>query len=443
MTQTNRLDPRIGSGCPVDDGTLGRTPSQTGSGAGFGRAALASGLCVYLALAAMTGAYAEEEKKRDPAADRFLELGTPKGVLGGAEQKAFELSQIKTQIKSFIPPLLRPAITQHAFVLPPGMYAASVTHRYTSLDGDDFFRDGEPDLAHFKDFGLERNLTDFDFFYGFDLQRKYLHGFTFRVNVPLLSSRTHGFVHPGGLQAVRAENISSTQEVGDIGLFLKKKLVDQGVFPFGVAAVAGISLPTGDNKEKFGSDGRINIITPMVPGGMNAVFKRFADDGRLPCTLQPGTGAPTYLLGTFVTRQFSAGDLPGRSAAHIGAAHRFVSESDGVDCGDTTTAFASFVKPVYKDYLALDLSFIGIHKQDDEYKGLFPKPGTGPGSPNPLVLIPRPPFSGGFTGMIAPSLIFSPDPQIRFTISGLVRAIQPDLGPAPPWVIRANLEVIF
>jgi hypothetical protein len=55
----------------------------------------------------------------------------------------------------------------------------------------------------------------------------------------------------------------------------------------------------------------------------------------------------------------------------------------------------------------------------------------------------RPSFSGGFTGMVAPSLIFSPDPQIRLTLSALIRVIEPDLGPAPPWVIRVGIDVTF
>ena len=50
----------------------------------------------------------DETEKDNPrtAADRYLNLGTAKGELGGAEQKAFERREITTQIKSFIPPLL-------------------------------------------------------------------------------------------------------------------------------------------------------------------------------------------------------------------------------------------------------------------------------------------------------------------------------------------------
>ena len=78
-------------------------------------------LSVFAATSSM-GADQEPTEDKPTAADRYLELGTEEGVLGGEEQQAFERSQIKVQIKTFIPPLLRPAFTQHAFVLPPHAY---------------------------------------------------------------------------------------------------------------------------------------------------------------------------------------------------------------------------------------------------------------------------------------------------------------------------------
>ncbi|MFQ5784529.1 MAG: hypothetical protein ACE5H8_06865 [Alphaproteobacteria bacterium] len=496
--------------------------------------------CAHLALASMFGVHgaaAEEPPKdqSDTAVDRYMELGTPEGELGGEEQKAFERRDIKTQIKTFIPPLLRPAFTQHAFVLPPGLFSASISDRFVSLDGDDFFKNGDPNRAVFNDFEVDRNLTDFDVFYGFDLDRKYLHGFTLRINVPYKNSQTDGFIHPNGQQFISIENAGSTQSIGDIGIFLKKKVWDQGTRPFGLAVVGGVFLPTGSNNEKFGSNGRVTTKRPQppdataaqgfdavqaanvangtwgdgkcffrnfnqanralcdgaaagiggafgvpaagplsfAPGGANfnnafvgdfpfnnGIFGRFSPDGRLPSVLQPGTGDFSYLVAGFLTRQFSAGDLVGRSAVHLGVAHRFVFEEDGIDFGDTTTFFASFVKPVYKDFLALDLTFVGSHHEDDSYSGKIPEPeihtcdatdvATGVGGCAAVgddafvfELVDRPSFSGGFTGFVAPSLIFSPDPQIRMTLTGLVRVIEPDLGPAPPWVVRAGLEVIF
>lgn len=473
--------------------------------------------------------------RKENAVEKFMTLGTEKGPLGGEEKQKFERSQIKTQIKTFIPPLLRPAFTQHAYVLPPNAFSVAVTHRFTKIGGDDFFMKGQPNLAVFRDFEVERHLTDFDFFYGFDLNRKYLHGFTVRVNVPYLDSSTDGFVHPNGQQFISLENAGSTQDIGDVGIFLKKKIWDQGNKPFGFAVVGAVFLPTGSNSETFGSDGRITAKRPQppnttvaqgfdalmqanvangvwgdprcffrnfnlgnrttcdgpaagpggafgvpaagplsfAPGGANfdnafvgdfpfngGVFGRFSGDGRLPSTLQPGTGDFSFLLGGFVTRQFNPGSYLGRSALHLGLIHRFVLADDGIDFGDVTTFFASWVKPVYKDYLALDLTFVGFDKETDSYAGKIPEPeihtcdatdvANGVGGCAAVgddaflfEVVDRPPFSGGLTGMVAPSLIFSPDPQIRLTTSALFRVHAPKLGPAPPWVLRLNLDFIF
>ncbi len=496
-------------------------------------------LCfAYLVMASPRDAGAAEQPpaaQKPTATDQYMKLGTPEGVLGGEAQKDFERREIKTQIKTFIPPLLRPAFTQHAFVLPPRTFEFTLSTRLTSIGGDDFFKDGEPNLAVFEDFEVERHLTDFDVFYGFDLGRKYLHGFTLRLNVPYLDSSTDGFIHPNGQPFISIENAGSTQDLGDVGIFLKKKVWDQGTRPFGLAVVGGIFLPTGSNSEKFGSNGRVTTRRPQPanttvaqgfdalqaanvgagvwgspkcffrnfnlanralcngpaagaggafgvpaagplsfsPGGANfanpfigdfpfnnGIFGRFSDDGRLPSVLQPGTGGLSYLVGLFFTRQFSAGDFPGRSAAHLGVVHRFVFENDGIDFGDTTTFFGSFVKPIFKDYVALDLTFVGFHHQNDSYSGKIPEPeihtcdatdvANGVGGCAAVgaqaflfELVDRPSFSGGLTGMIAPSLIFSPDPQIRMVLSGLFRVVAPGLGPAPPWVVRFGLSVIF
>ncbi|MFQ5535270.1 MAG: hypothetical protein ACE5EM_10680 [Sphingomonadales bacterium] len=481
------------------------------------------------------GAGVATAQEENPTADKYLELGTEKGQLGGKEQKDFELMQLKEQIKTFIPPLLRPAFTQHAYVLPPNAVQLGITHRVTTIGGDDFFMNGSPNLAVFGDSKVDRHLTDLDLFYGFDLKRKYLHGFTLRINIPYLDSQVDGSVHPNGQQFISLENAGSTQEIGDIGVFLKKKIWDQGNRPFGFAVAGAVFLPTGANRETFGSNGRITAKRPQppnavaaqgfdavmqanvangvwgdprcffrnfnlgnrgvcdgpaagpggafgapaagplsfAPGGANfdnafvgdfpfnnGVFGRFAGDGRLASTLQPGTGDFSFLIGGFLTRQFNPGSFLGRSAAHFGVIHKFVFEQDGVDFGDTTTYFASFVKPVYKDYLAVDLTFVGFDHQTDRYTGKIPEPeihtcdaadvAAGIGGCSAIgvdafvfEVIDRPSFSGGFTGMIAPSVIFSPDPQIRIALSGLFRVIEPKLGPAPPWVARFHIDVTF
>ncbi|MFV2057150.1 MAG: hypothetical protein ACC707_11830, partial [Thiohalomonadales bacterium] len=324
---------------------------------------------------------------------------------------------------------------------------------------------------------------------------------------------------------------------GDVGLFLKKKLTEQGRNSFGIAVVGAVFLPTGNNNDTYGSKGRITATRPQPPnttaaqgfdavmkartnapgentpgkwndsrcffsnfnranfdgvcnqvpefsangdavqsfspGGANAdnafvgdfpfnngVFGRFAGDGRLPGTLQPGIGKESFLLGVFATRQYNAASFVGRSSLHLGLTRRFLPEVDGIDFGDTTTMFASFVKPVYKDFLAIDLSFIGFDKEDDIYPGKIPEPEIHActqdditrGVPNCTAvgteifrfeIQDRQSFSGGFTGFLTPSLIFSPDPQLRATLSTLIRVIEPDLGPAPDLVLRASLDYTF
>jgi len=493
-----------------------------------------------------------DKTERKTFTDNFMTLGTEEGeIYGGDDFVKFDRNQIKHQIKTFIPPLLRPAITQHAYVLPPNTVSISTTVRTTSMDGDDFFKDGKSNKAVFGDFKVDRQLTDLDIFYGFDFNKKYLHGLTLRVNIPYLASQTNGSVNPNGQQFINLENSGSTTGMGDIGLFLKKKLLDQGTSPFGLAIVGAVILPTGSNNETYGSNGRITATRPkppatdpfgdgsddaaytqalaqgfdavmqyyvgngtwgdsrcffsnfnganrgvcngpsvnntglpfsapaaavqsFEPGGPNennalvsdfpfnnGVFGRFSADGRLPSTLQPGTGKNSYLIGIFATRQFSPGSLIGRAALHVGVNHRFLSKADGIDFGDTTTYFTSFVKPLFRDLLAIDLSFIGFDHEKDSYSGKIPEPGihscTQSDVDNNLIagcnvagdkvfvfeIQDRLAFSGGFTGYFAPSLIFSPDPQFRLTLSTLLRVIEPDLGPAPETIYRLNMEYAF
>jgi len=488
-------------------------------------------LIVVILLFIYSAAYSVEVKEgeRKTFSDNFLTLGTSESQYGGDNFMQFDRGEISSQIKTFIPPLLRPAFTQHAFVLPPTTSSIAVSQRFADINGDDFFKDGKINEAGFHDFSVDRQLTDLDIFHGFDLNKKYLHGFTFRVNIPYLSSQTNGHVHPNGQQFISLENAGSSQSLGDIGLFLKKKILDQGNSPFGLAIAAAVFLPTGKNDETFGSNGRITAKRPAAPnttvaqgfdalqqenvsngtwgdgrcffsnfnesnqtlcnnnpsfgvlaagpssfshGGANednahigdfpfnnGVFGRFSGDGRLPTTLQPGTGSAGFLIAAFLTRQFNPGSPIGRGAFHAGFNHRFITETDGIDPGDVTTVFASFVKPIYKDYLAIDLTFVGFNEEQDSYEGKIPEPGLHTCSAAEVGVIggcsvagdevfqfelhDRPAFSEGFSGFIAPSIIFSPDPQMRATLSALVRVIDPDLGPAPNTVVRAAVEYTF
>jgi len=470
-----------------------------------------------------------DNKDRKTFSDSLMDLGTSDSRYGGDDFMKYDRKQIRNQIKTFIPPLLRPAFTQHAFVLPPATTTIAVSQRFASIKGKDFFKDGQPNERVFASFEVNRQLTDLDIFQGFDLNTKYLHGFTFRLNIPYLATQTNGHIHPNGQQFIALENAGSTQSVGDIGLFLKKKILDQGNSPFGLSIAGAVFLPTGKNNETFGSNGRITAARPPVPNTTvgqgfdklmeenvnngtwgapqcffsnfnaanralcnnnasfgvdaagplsfvdgvesnpdaqvgdfpfnNGVFARFSGDGRLPANLQPGTGELTFMVAAFVTRQFNPGNLIGRAALHAGFNHKFIKESDGISPGDITTVFTSFVKPIYKDFLSLDLTFVGFLEEKDSYAGKIPEPGihtcvaadigviggcTAVGDQAfQFELQDRPSFLKGFSGFIAPSLIFSPDPQIRATISGLYRVIDPDLGPAPETILRAAVEYTY
>lgn len=440
----------------------------------------------------------QQEKKQEPAppANPFLDLGTEDGI-GGADFMRFDRGLIKDQILQFIPPVLQPAFVGHAFVLPPGTFRIATNARFTTVHGDDFFMDGESNLPTFKDFKVTRRFVDLDLFYGFDLNRKGLHGFTLRVNVPYQTSTTAGAIHPNGVPVISLMASGTAEGIGDISVFVKKRVLDQGNAPFGLAIAGAVRLPTGSNTERFGNNGLILASRPdpdgdgvqpsfssviqmlggpqnffngawQVPAAMlmnapqvltpfpfnGGVFGRFSGDGRMATPLQPGTGAFGATVGVFITRQFEPGDFrglgrfPGRSALHAGILHTFNKADDGIDPGDKTTFFASLVKPIMGDAVALDFTFVGFHQQDDSYAGRIPEPEIRMNPDTGMAmfsfdLVDRPGFTGGTTLMVAPSLIVSPDPQLRFTATALFRIKSPDLGPAPDAVLRLGSSFTF
>jgi len=444
--------------------------------------------------------------------------------------------EVNHDIKTSILPSLKPAFVQHAYVLPPGKFAASISHRIAKIEGNgDFFKNGDVNQAVFKDLTVERHFTDVNFLYGFDLKNKYLRDFTLRVNIPYLDSQVNGFMHPNGQQFLSFDVGARTQDIGDVGIFLKKNVMYQGKNPFSLAIVGGVFLPTGNHNEKFGRNGQIKAKRPtpsnatategydalqaenvangvwgdkrcffhnfnlahrtvcdgpatgaggafgvsaasqlsFSPGGAdyenafsgdfpfnNGTFGRFAGDGRLPSVLQPGTGKTSFLLGAFFTRQFEPNHFLGQSALHFGLTHKFVSKYDGVDFGDSTTYFISLVKPIHQIGLSIDLSLVGIDHENDFYEGKNPQPSIhtcnrldidnsvedcmNEGDEILLFdLIDRPSFAGGFTGLVAPSVILTSIPQFRLTLSGIFRVIEPDLGPAPAWAVRLGLGYSF
>lgn len=429
----------------------------------------------------------------------YLKLGTKQGF-AGEDWTGFERSQIKYQIKQLIPPNLQPAFTGDAYTLPPHAFRFAVSDRRTRIGGSDFFDKNGVDPIDLTDRVVRRSFNDVDLLYGFDLNQRFLHSFTLRINIPIVNSQVGGTASPLGLRpGMQVLADGDVQDLGDIGIFLKKKIQDQGNIPVGIAVMGGILLPTGTNSAKFANAGKSQVIMPdmsamiaaqrammglpprnfstdpltakdfplnmpvpmsmlggpvQVPFPLSSdnVFNRFSDDGRLPAMLQPGTGGISYMAGLFFTRQFLPGDwgvldpIFGRSAVHIGATHNFVFEHDGIDPGDTTNFFASFVQPLFRDYLSIDTTFLGKRQETDHYAGkiIHPFPTMLNGAPAVVFReIDRPSFAGGISGYIAPSLIFSPDPQIRFTLSGLFRVKTPELGPAPSFISRIAAELTF
>jgi hypothetical protein len=100
--------------------------------------------------------------------ERFLNLGV--------DQKftVLERDLIKVQVKNFIPPLLVPAIGNHAFVLPPGLFQIATSFKFVNVRGEDWYKNGEIDPAHGQNPVTRRFLTT-SIRYGFDLDKKYFH----------------------------------------------------------------------------------------------------------------------------------------------------------------------------------------------------------------------------------------------------------------------------
>jgi hypothetical protein len=437
----------------------------------------------YLALVCIVGALAPLGAVADEPDDppQPTETSDPWQDLGvGESQIDLERSLIKDQVRTFIPPLLRGSTPIHAFTLPPGINEIGLTARFLSVDGDDFFLGGEENGAVFRDSRVDRQLFDLSMLHGFDFRRKYLHNFTAFLNIPFLSSSVEGSIHPNGMEKLSIMNRGSTQAMGDISLIIKKKIVDQANFPFGVAAAVGVFFPTGSNDELFGRDGLVDVLAPALPGGPpivgepipkgvlgfsppavgpfpfnGGVFDRFGDEGRLPSVLQAGDGTASFLVGGFLTRQFLPGDLRGlsRAALHFGTTHRFHREADGVDRGDLNTHQLSFVFPIRKDYLALEVGYLGFYQFEDHYDGTHVAPFFTDSEGNDasesasthvtFKEVDRSAFTRGEWGNLVTSLIVSPDPQIRFVGTVLTRVVEPNLGPAPPYVFRFSLQTLF
>lgn len=346
-----------------------------------------------------------------------------------------ERFRLRAQILTFIPPLYQPAFLGHGYVLPPNTWRVGVSPTFFDVESDDFFKDNVPDITH-EDHEVERSEWDLDVFYGLD------HDFTVRVKIPFITVQSQGSVHPAGVMDMDLFVEGATSEVGDVELFLKKKFWDQANRGFNFAGVIGVKLPTGSDNEKF--DRPMVVRDPMGALGVafgGGPFPRFSDDGRLPSVLQPGTGAFGYQFGLFGTRQFQKH----RAAFHAGFLARFLNGNDGVEPGDELRFFATYVKAVYKDYLSVELAVNGMDKESDRYDGTFthPVPDPDTGLFAGMATTERPPFREGTVVFATPSVIFIPNPWLRFTVSAMFRLNEPELGPWPDRQLRFGATVTF
>ena len=369
--------------------------------------------------------------------EKFLNLGVDEDFT------KLERGLIKEQFKNFIPPLLVPAIGGHAYVLPPGLFNFSTSFKFVNVDEDDWA--GDPDNIH-RENQVQRRFLTSSLKYGFDLNKKYFHSFTAVINLTYESSVNRGPVRlpDVGNNAKSVYNTGTSEGLQDLNIMIKKKIWDQGNKPIGWAVAAGVYLPTGNSSMKAGDNGIISVKDETTGTVTKPTFKRFTDTGELPAGRQLGFGDFSYKIASFWTRQFLPGDMPSflegtkfdRMAVHWGMAYRFNPEHEGVDPGDTATFFGSMVVPVYKDYLSAQVSTINKWQENDSYDGDFK-------FPNKSAAAPRPDFRGGWLNLIGPSLIYSPDPLVRFTATYLHRVKAPSLGPSPSYVVNLGAAITF
>ena len=369
--------------------------------------------------------------------EKFLNLGVDEDFT------KLERGLIKEQVKNFIPPLLVPAIGGHAYVLPPGLFNFSTSFKFVNVDEDDWA--GDTDNIH-RENQVQRRFLTSSLKYGFDLNKKYFHSFTAVINLTYESSVNRGPVRlpDVGNNAKSVYNTGTSEGLQDLNIMIKKKIWDQGNKPIGWAVAAGVYLPTGNSSMKAGDNGIISVKDETTGTVTKPTFKRFTDTGELPAGRQLGFGDFSYKIASFWTRQFLPGDMPSflegtkfdRMAVHWGMAYRFNPEHEGVDPGDTATFFGSMVVPVYKDYLSAQVSTINKWQENDSYDGDFK-------FPNKSAAAPRPDFRGGWLNLIGPSLIYSPDPLVRFTATYLHRVKAPSLGPSPSYVVNLGVAITF
>jgi len=371
--------------------------------------------------------------------DRFLNLGADTSF------DILERDLIKAQVKSFIPPALVPAVGNHAFVLPPGLFQVATSFKFVNVVNDDFQVNGKINPLH-QDNSVQIRFLTTSLRYGFDLDKKFFHSFTAVLNIVYESSVSRGAAtFPNkGIGGRSVFNGGTSEGLQDLNLMIKKKIWDQGNMPIGWAVAAGVYFPSGSSNQRAGDNGVVSVVNNATGGVARPVFKRFNNTGALPAGRQLGTGEMSYKVGTFFTRQLLPGDMPSflagtrfdRAAIHWGGTYRFNLEHNGVNRGDLATIFGSLVVPVFRDYVSFQVASVTKWQENDTYTGNFTVPNTG-------VVTPRPDFRGGWLSLFGPSIIFSPDPLIRLTATILKRVLQPNLGPSPSFVANIGASFVF
>ena len=385
-------------------------------------------LTVLLALLPLTGGEEQDNRRDEARNDKAFQLGVADNYMRWERYRTID------QVNTFIPPFYQPAFVGHGYVLPPGAWRVGLGSSFLDIGTTDFFKNGDEDLVH-ENHTVSRVRANLKIFRGFD------YNMTLFVDVPFWTSRSLGSVHPAGVQTMDLFVEGNSQKLGDITVILKKKWRDQGNFAFNLATVTGLKLPTGANDETF--DQPMDVRMPNGQLGVafgGGPFPRFTDDGRLPSVLQPGTGGWGALLGVMGTRQYPNR----RMALHAGTLYSYLEGKDGVEPGNEWRFFVSLVKPVYKDILSLDMALNGMNKQNDSYVGMFTHPyPNSDGSLAGLTTTPRPSFRGGTVGFFSPSLILTPQPQVRFTLTASFRLNNPDLGPWPGHILQLGMGYTF
>ncbi len=375
----------------------------------------------------------------------FLKLGDKKDYL-----KA-ERWRIVDQIQQAIPPLYEPVLPFHGYTLPPGAWRVGLGMTYGHNPAD-FGRDKFYSLF-FDQVKIDFLKVNLDVAYGFELGS--IHDLTLQVNVPYSFQRTSGTGHPFRIDPMVMTMEGAGNGIGDVSLTLKKKWFDQANrSPVTFSTMLGVIFPTGDDNEQFNAsqtvfmNGMAVPVNAAIPGSpLINIFGRTPDDRRFPDPGQPGHGSWGARFGFGVTHEFQ------RSALHAGAVYDLLAANDGVTPGNELRYGVSYTfPPMSSDHLALDLAVFGMLKSEEHFPGtiMHPERDLATGMPimdasGNLVMFttPRPAFKHGNMLFFGPSLILTPRPSIRFTVSPAFRISEPEQGPSPQWTLSTAMTYTF